>query len=77
MWAYYYYALAPVAAFVIYEVRSRLLNSKKRLPPGPKPKFLIGNLFDVPQDAAWKVYAEWGKKYGRYFSADQPFASCS
>jgi len=31
-------------------------------PPGPKPKFLIGNALDFPMDGG-QVFAEWGKKY--------------
>ncbi|KAI0695235.1 cytochrome P450 [Cytidiella melzeri] len=37
---------------------------KGKLPPGPKPLPLLGNVFDVPSDAAWKVFQQWGKKYG-------------
>ncbi|KAK7048439.1 O-methylsterigmatocystin oxidoreductase [Favolaschia claudopus] len=33
-------------------------------PPGPEPRFLIGNLLDIPATYPWKTYAEWGKKYG-------------
>jgi hypothetical protein len=33
-------------------------------PPGPKPKFLIGNALDFPgpKDGG-QIFAEWGKKY--------------
>jgi len=34
------------------------------LPPGPKPWPLIGNLFDMPLDHPWSVYASWTKQYG-------------
>jgi hypothetical protein len=33
-------------------------------PPGPKPKPLIGNMFDFPIKEASEVYMEWGRKYG-------------
>ncbi|KAF8509044.1 cytochrome P450 [Gautieria morchelliformis] len=67
MWSVY--ALVPLVISFILAIRSR----NKSLPPGPKPLFLLGNLFDVPSDAPWKVYAEWGKKYGDivYFSVMQ------
>jgi len=58
MWTIY--ALVPLAIIVFLAIRS----GNKHLPPGPKPLFLLGNLFDVPSDAPWKVYAEWGRKYG-------------
>ena len=32
-------------------------------PPGPKPKFLIGNALDLPKGGAGRVFAKWGKKY--------------
>ena len=32
-------------------------------PPGPKPKFLIGNALDFPKGDAGRVFADWGKKY--------------
>ena len=36
-------------------------------PPGPKPKFLIGNALDFPKDNARRVFAEWGRKYNSAF----------
>jgi len=41
--------------------RSKL--SKYPYPPGPKPKFLLGNLLDIPAKNLSKVYVEWGKRY--------------
>ncbi|KJA14789.1 hypothetical protein HYPSUDRAFT_48854 [Hypholoma sublateritium FD-334 SS-4] len=32
-------------------------------PPGPKPRPIIGNLFDLPQEHAAKRYSDWEKKY--------------
>ncbi|KAF8871725.1 cytochrome P450 [Infundibulicybe gibba] len=31
--------------------------------PGPKPKPLIENLFDIPLVKPWMVYTRWGKQY--------------
>ncbi|KAF7289932.1 O-methylsterigmatocystin oxidoreductase [Mycena indigotica] len=33
-------------------------------PPGPPPKFLIGNMLDIPQSLPWLTYANWAKQYG-------------
>lgn len=34
------------------------------LPPGPKARPFIGNLFDFPLQEQWRVYDEWRKIYG-------------
>ncbi|PPQ76076.1 hypothetical protein CVT26_004597 [Gymnopilus dilepis] len=55
-------------ALVIWLVQ-RLLSSRKDgsrgvpLPPGPKPKPLIGNALDFPTSRPYEVYVEWGKRY--------------
>ncbi|KAF7348415.1 Cytochrome p450 [Mycena sanguinolenta] len=43
-------------------------------PPGPKPKFLLGNFFDIPTEQSWLTYTEWGKQYGAriFFQASRP-----
>ncbi|EJD49818.1 cytochrome P450 [Auricularia subglabra TFB-10046 SS5] len=33
-------------------------------PPGPPPRWLIGNLTDMPPSFAWLRFSEWGAKYG-------------
>jgi len=33
------------------------------LPPGPPPKPIVGNYFDVPKDKPWIKYLEWSRKY--------------
>lgn len=33
-------------------------------PPGPPPRWLIGNLTDMPSSFAWERFSEWGAKYG-------------
>jgi hypothetical protein len=33
-------------------------------PPGPPSQPIIGNLLDVPKEAAWITYADMSKKYG-------------
>ena len=46
---------------VVYTIASR---HKGELPPGPKPLPFLGNIFDIPTDAAWKIFQRWGKQYG-------------
>jgi hypothetical protein len=33
-------------------------------PPGPKPRFILGNFYDIPSELPWITYTEWGKQYG-------------
>jgi len=36
-------------------------NKTKHYPPGPSPKMIIGNLFDLPTSDAAHEYARWGQ----------------
>ena len=60
--------LLTFAAKLTYDVLKR--NAKARLPypPGPKPKFLIGNALDFPKGEAGRIFTDWGKKYNSAFS---------
>lgn len=54
--------LFVITAKLAYDLLKR--NTKSlQFPPGPKPKFLIGNALDFPRGDAGRVFAEWGKKY--------------
>lgn len=33
------------------------------LPPGPKKRFLTGNLKDMPTSFEWETYYKWGKEH--------------
>jgi hypothetical protein len=57
-----------VAAKLVYDLLERHTRSNSlSYPPGPKPKFLIGNALDFPKDNARRVFAEWGRKYNSAF----------
>jgi hypothetical protein len=53
--------LAGVAIMVLKSSKRRLQNGPYA--PGPTPKPIIGNLFDIPSKRAARVFVEWGKKY--------------
>ena len=58
------------------EARARLSPSVSAhandhpLPPGPKPDPIVGNLFLIPNDYQWKIFADWGKRWGVYHERD-------
>jgi cytochrome P450 len=63
-----YLALIGVFAGFTYLIHSLLSQKRRKLPPGPSPLPIIGNLHQAPQEYPWRVYQEWTKKYGPIFS---------
>lgn len=45
----------------------RLRKSSLPLPPGPTRLPFIGNLHQAPKEYPWRVFQNWGKKYGPIF----------
>ncbi|KAF7348409.1 O-methylsterigmatocystin oxidoreductase [Mycena sanguinolenta] len=58
------FAVSAILLAVVGLLQRRKATSRLPFPPGPKPKFLVGNLFDIPTETAWITYTEWGKQYG-------------
>ncbi|EJD54680.1 cytochrome P450 [Auricularia subglabra TFB-10046 SS5] len=54
-------AAAGLATTVLYKA---LFARRQRLPPGPKPKFLIGNAHQMPRTEGWKTYYRWAQEFG-------------
>ncbi|KAA1465965.1 cytochrome P450 [Dentipellis sp. KUC8613] len=56
---------ASLAVLGIYLIK-RLLSRRASAPypPGPKGLPLIGNVLDMPTSQEWKVFTQWGEKYG-------------
>ncbi|KAF8884004.1 cytochrome P450 [Infundibulicybe gibba] len=66
--------LASAASFslilYLYAKRPKSSYTNLPLPPGPKKKFLIGNLLDMPTDYVWKTYHQWCKDFGAVSNTD-------
>ncbi|CCL99955.1 uncharacterized protein FIBRA_01980 [Fibroporia radiculosa] len=61
-------ALAAIVGLLLCALvvsRTRLQN---KLPPGPSPLPIIGNIHQLPLENRHKIFAEWAKKYGDIFS---------
>ncbi|KAF8890285.1 cytochrome P450 [Gymnopilus junonius] len=54
-----------LAAWLIGKIVQTLITNRRhvRYPPGPKPKPIIGNMFDFPETKGYEAYVQWGKKY--------------
>ncbi|TFK33557.1 cytochrome P450, partial [Crucibulum laeve] len=52
-----------VLAILVVSIWALFRSIRLPLPPGPPPKFLIGNLLDFNPDKTWLLYTEWGKQF--------------
>lgn len=57
----YILAFVALVSAVLYR---RIRIKRLPLPPGPPPRFLTGNLHQLPSNEPWLAYAEWAKQYG-------------
>ncbi|CAA7263631.1 unnamed protein product [Cyclocybe aegerita] len=56
------FAAAVFGGILLYNYSSS--DRKNKLPPGPRRLPIIGNVHQMPQEEPWKVFSQWGKKYG-------------
>lgn len=56
----------PVTVATLLILRYFVRRRAKRLPPGPKGRFFVGNLSDLPRDETEKAktYVKWREDYG-------------
>jgi hypothetical protein len=59
-----YIAGTIAGLFILLAFRRRAPRSTLPLPPGPKPRPLVGNLFDLPREKEWLTYHAWAQQYG-------------
>lgn len=58
-------ALGALLVAVYVVGKKRRARSRLPLPPGPRSKFLLGNLADLPRGPdEWKAFARMGEQYG-------------
>ncbi|PPQ87341.1 hypothetical protein CVT25_002091 [Psilocybe cyanescens] len=57
------YALLAILGLKIFIDFLARAKARPPYPPGPKPKPLIGNIFDFPAAKPALCYVDWGKKY--------------
>ena len=66
--------VATAALFLTVIALIALSPSKKaRLPPGPPPLPVIGNILDLTSHEQWRKVLEWGKHYGTCDTQLVPF----
>ncbi|KAL0972844.1 hypothetical protein UPYG_G00195430, partial [Umbra pygmaea] len=61
-----YIAMGVIVIILLWINRTK--KSISRLPPGPKPIPLLGNLLQIDLKAPYKTYIELSKKYGSVFT---------
>ncbi|KAG1846130.1 cytochrome P450 [Suillus tomentosus] len=61
------FAVLPTSFVVITALKRFIRNRQNKLPPGPVPLPLLGNVFSVDTKAPWLTYTEWAAAYGDLF----------
>ncbi|KAH9929349.1 cytochrome P450 [Fomitopsis serialis] len=57
-------ALLCAAFYLVFHGRQLGRGRRLRLPPGPKPLPIIGNVHQVPAEYQERAFARWSKTYG-------------
>ncbi|KAH8094927.1 cytochrome P450 [Cristinia sonorae] len=65
-----------VATLLVWQVVKRMRSGSRSsgppLPPGPKSRFLVGNMLDMPTEEPWLTYRDWSDVYGDVVYLDLP-----
>ncbi|KAG1825404.1 cytochrome P450 [Suillus variegatus] len=60
-------AVLPASVVVITSLKRFIRNRQNKLPPGPVPLPLLGNVLSLDAKAPWLTYTEWAAAYGDLF----------
>ncbi|PPQ97130.1 hypothetical protein CVT26_000615, partial [Gymnopilus dilepis] len=55
--------LATLLVYGFLYLRNKRRSSALPYPPGPKKRFLLGNLLDLPKTREWETYRQWGRDF--------------
>ena len=54
-----------LAGFLLSVSLALLLRSRhKKLPPGPPPIPIVGNIHQLPKEREWITFSKWAETYG-------------
>ncbi|KAF8139522.1 cytochrome P450 [Mycena galopus ATCC 62051] len=60
------YSSPPLAILLLWFFQKLLRQRQLPFPPGPTPRFLVGNFRDIPTKLPWLTYTKWGLQYGAF-----------